>query len=76
MKVEVMDLVKATKGVMRKVVQLDAMIEDLFVYQVIDRETYEPMVAEFLRCLEDCYGGKFVDDFFMICNSSQYVENL
>lgn len=76
MKIEVMDLVKACHGSMRKVIQLDDLIENLFFYKIIEREEYDKMVDEFLEDVEKCYGEKFVENFFDICNSPNYMENL
>ena len=76
MKVEILSLVKACNGSMRKVIQLDDMIENLFFYKIIERDEYDKIVDEFLSEVEKCYGSKFIDNFFDICNSSNYMDNL
>lgn len=76
MKVEIFDLVLACNRSMRKVIQLDDLIENLLVYGLVNKDEFTKLQDEFYLSIEICYDKKFFANFIDICNSPNYIENL
>lgn len=76
MKIELHDLVLACAGSMRKIIQLDDLIENLLVCKIIDKVEFDKLQDEFYFYIGYHFGKSFLDKFFDICNSPNYVENL
>lgn len=76
MKIDIKKLVLACNKNMRKVIQLDDLIECLLEYKIIDNKEFDELQDEFYNLLEECYNKDFLNNFIDICNSSNYIENL
>lgn len=74
--IKIDDLVKSCDGSMRKIIQLDDLIENLCVKSIVSNKEFEKIQEEFYCCIQEIYGLSFLNNFFDICNSPNYLEAL
>lgn len=76
MKIYISQLVEACDKSMRKIIQLDDLIENLKSKALVSIDEFDEIQEEFYNLISSLYGNEFLKEFFEICNSSKYIENL
>lgn len=76
MKIDVEKLLLACERNMRKVIQLDDLLENLGACKLITQKEFEMLQDKFYYYIEYYYGSDFLNNFIDICNSANYIENL
>lgn len=76
MKICISQLVEACDKSMRKIIQLDDLIENLKSKALVSIDEFDEIQEEFYNTISSLYGKEFLEKFFEICNSSEYLDNL
>ena len=76
MKIGISQLVEACDKSMRKIIQLDDLIENLKSKALVSIDEFDEIQEEFYNLISSLYGEEFLEKFFEICNSSKYLDNL
>ena len=76
MKICISQLVEACDKSMRKIIQLDDLIENLKSKALVSFDEFDEIQKEFYNLISSLYFKEFLEEFFEICNSSKYIENL
>ena len=72
--VSIKNLVAACKGDMRHLIFLDDTLENL--YRIEKVEIYQTIMDDFIDAIMEIYGEDFLQKFFDVCNSNDYVGYL